>query len=347
MNIGVGIDRTVGLSFDEEAQISVEAASLGYTSIWTPEGTGYDAFQVCLNRWQATRQAGFATTETGISVSPVALRTPLSLAMSAGTLSYMSDGKFILGIGSGDIYRTSGRRAFGFNDISVFDVMTVYLRIVRSLLAGEEVTCDYPTTKLHKISLDITPIPFTPVYLAALGPKMLGLAGELADGVALNWCTSDQVKWSREVINKRAKMLGRDLSNIKIVEYVRVCVDDDVDLARRALAKAMLGYAMGPAGGNKKLGYRAHFDRMGFSDALTKLDHMRDNGKSMDEMADAFPTELLSKVGYYGNGEGVVTVLQRLMQGLDTLIVRVVPARLGFKSALTTMEACSPVIGSS
>ena len=85
MQTGVGLDGTLGLSFDDEASVSMEAARLGYTSIWTPEGTGYDSFHVCAHRWTATRQVVPEGLTTGISVSPVALRTPMSLAMSAGT----------------------------------------------------------------------------------------------------------------------------------------------------------------------------------------------------------------------------------------------------------------------
>ena len=54
MEIGVGLDGTLGLTFEQEAELSREAARLGYESVWTPEGPGYDAFQICLNRWAAS-----------------------------------------------------------------------------------------------------------------------------------------------------------------------------------------------------------------------------------------------------------------------------------------------------
>ena len=56
MDIGVGLDASLGLSFDEQAELSREAARLGYTSVWTPEGPGLDAFQVCAHRWAASRE---------------------------------------------------------------------------------------------------------------------------------------------------------------------------------------------------------------------------------------------------------------------------------------------------
>ena len=345
MDIGVGLDGSLKLSFGEEADLSKQAAGLGYTSIWTPEGAGYDSFQVCAHRWAASRAVVTEGLVTGISVSPVALRTPVSLAMSAGTLSSMSGGRFILGIGSGGIYHPSGRRPYGLANVSSLEVMRDYLTTVRALVAGETVTYEGQSVKLNQVRLGITPAPRTPVFLGALGPKMLGLSGELADGAALNWCTPEQVAWSRERIAEGARAAGRDPTDVKVAEYIRVCVDEDVDAARLALAKATMGYALGPQGATprrREFGYRGHFDRMGFADVLSELDVMRDRGSSSDEMADAFPTELLDRVGYHGPSDGAAEAFRRLSEGLDTAIVRVVAARPGTEAVLATMTACRP-----
>ena len=232
MDIGVGLDGTLDLSFDEEAQVSKEAARLGYTSVWTPEGAGYDSFQVCAHRWAASREVVQGGLVTGISVSPVALRTPISLAMSGGTVSALTGGRFILGIGSGGIYHPSGRHSFGLPRVSTLEVMRDYLITLRALVAGDEVTYESQSVKLRQAKLAISPPPRTPVYLGALGPKMLRLAGELADGAALNWCSAEQVAWSRERIAEGAESAGRDPAEVKVAEYIRVCVDDDVALAR-------------------------------------------------------------------------------------------------------------------
>lgn len=345
MEIGIGLDVSLGLSFDEQAQLSREAARLGYTSVWTPEGSGYDSFQVCAHRWAASRDVIPQGLTTGISVSPVAMRTPISLAMSGGTLSALTGGRFILGLGSGGIYRPSGRRPFGLPDVSALDVMRDYTTTVKGLLAGESVTYSSASVKLVQVRLGISPPPRTPVFLGALGPRMLRLAGELADGAALNWCTPQQVAWSRERMAEGARSAGRDPAEIRMAEYIRVCVSDDVDAARRALARATLGYAMGPPGATERgraLGYRAHFERMGFAGALADLDSMRDGGASPDEMADACPTDLLHQVGYFGTAEGAAESFRRLAEGLDIAIVRVVAAQPGAEDVLATMRACMP-----
>tara|TARA_Y100000590_G_scaffold227562_1_gene256862 strand:- start:34 stop:1077 length:1044 start_codon:yes stop_codon:yes gene_type:complete len=346
MDVGVGLDGTLGLSFFEEAFLSVEAAKMGYSSIWTPEGPGLDSFLVCSQRWAASASVVSGGVTTGISVSPVGLRTPFSLAMSAGTVSKLTDGRFILGIGSGGIHRHSWRNSWGFNGISALQTMRDYLITIRGLLAGEKMDYRGTTFALDGARLGIKPPQCTPVYLAALGPKMLRVGGELADGVALNWCTSEQVSWSRDRISEGAESSGRDPSEIKIAEYIRVCVDDNVDDARMALAKATIEYVLGKDEGNEKerfMGYRGHFDRMGFEDVLSELDNMRNQGVSSDDMADAFPADLLSRVGYFGPASGAASAFKRLSRGLDVPIVRVVASRPGLDAVMETMRSCRPL----
>jgi len=345
MEIGVGLDASLGLSFGEQAELSQEAARLGYTSIWTPEAPGHDAFQVCVQRWAASRQVVPQGIATGIAVSPVMYRTPMALAMSGGTVSSLTDGKFFMGIGSGGAHRPDARRSLGLPRLSAMSMMRDYLSRLRPLLAGERVDHEGPVVTLRGGRLAIDPPPRTPVYLGALGPKMLQLAGELADGAALNWCTPEQIAWSRERIAEGAATAGRDPATVKVVEYIRVCVDEDEDAARRALARATMGYALGasvPTERERAFSYRAHFERMGFADELAELDDMRRRGAGRAEVADAFPVELLRSVGYFGTAKDAAEAFGRLAQGLDVAIVRVVGARPGVDTVLATMHTCRP-----
>jgi alkanesulfonate monooxygenase SsuD/methylene tetrahydromethanopterin reductase-like flavin-dependent oxidoreductase (luciferase family) len=345
MKIGVGLDASLGLSLDQQAELSGEAARLGYTSIWTPEGTGQDSFQLCTQRWAATRDAADGGLVTGIAVCPVMYRTPVAFAMSAGTVSELTGGRFVLGIGSGGVYRPAGRRPLGLPRLSALSMMRDYLVTTRALLAGEEVDYEGPVVTLNGAKLGIDPPPRTPVYLGALGPEMLRLSGELADGAALNWCTPEQIAWSRERIAEGAARTGRDPGEVNVTEYIRICVDDDENVARRAFARSVAGYALGdrvPTELERTMGYRAHFERMGFADALAELDRMRGRGASSDEVADAFPPELLLKVGYFGRAAGAAAAFHGLAQGLDTALVRVVAARPGIESVQAVMDACRP-----
>jgi len=336
--IGLGLDFSLGLSFEDQRTLAQEAAELGYQSLWTPEGNGLDSFQLCAMRHDASGLA------TGIGVCPIAYRSPVAFAMSAATVSARSDGKFTLGIGSGGIYRADTRRQLGIPRRSTLGVMREYTTAVKGLLAGESVRIDGESVQYDGVQLGFRPPP-TPVLVGALGPQMIQLGGEVGDGVVLNWCDPERVRWSRERLNEGAAKAGKRPQDVQLVEYIRICVDDNVETARMSYAKSMLGYALGqsvPSERLRKFAYRAHFERMGFTDELGALDDMRRSGASPDEVSAAASEELLTRVGYYGGASGASAAFAGLADGLDTAIVRVVAATPGLESVRAVMRACAP-----
>jgi alkanesulfonate monooxygenase SsuD/methylene tetrahydromethanopterin reductase-like flavin-dependent oxidoreductase (luciferase family) len=164
-----------------------------------------------------------------------------------------------------------------------------------------------------------------PLYLAALGPLMLRVAGELTDGVALNWCTAEQVAWSRSKLADAASAAGRPMP--RIIEYIRTAVDPDVELARGTVGAAALRYASGPSA------YRRHFERMGFAAELRHL----------EASAGATGPNALSVVGAGGVPGQTRGQFERLAEGLDLPIVRILVVRPGdFESARRALEECRP-----
>ena len=165
-----------------------------------------------------------------------------------------------------------------------------------------------------------------PLYVAALGPLMLGVAGELADGVALNWCTAEWIEWSRQTLVTAALTAGRPVP--RVVEYVRTAVDPDAELARGRVAAAALRYALGmPA-------YRSHFERMGFAQELRRI-----------EASDGPPNPaFVSAIGAAGVPGQTRQQFVRLATGLDLPIVRILVARPGdLESARRVLEECRPI----
>lgn len=230
---------------------------------------------------------------TGVSVVPIARNLAPVLALAARTAHELTGGTFILGIGSGSITERP-------------------IAAVRSYI-----------DEVRKTAKDV------PVYVGALGPQMLALAGRHADGAALNWCTPTQIAWSRVRVGLRAKL----------IEYVRMCVDDDVAAARLTLAKQILAYALQPRASGAR-GYRAHFERMGFAAHLDHLEAKRAAGASEDDVARAVPDELLTALGYAGPAAGAAAAFKELSRGLDVAIVRVLVARSGNLDAVrATMRA--------
>ena len=345
MEIGLGVDAGAGLTFAEHRDVARTAARRGYQSCWTPSGVGQDAFQVCAQWWGASCDVVSGGLATGISVVPVPIWTAPALATAAATLGELTAGRFTLGVGSGSIHNPAYRHSLSLPDVAPLPLMRDYLHTVRALLAGERVDYAGPVVRLHGVALGRRAPP-VPVVLGALGPRMLRLAGEAADGAALNWCTPEQIAWSRDQVAAGAARAGRDPADVRIVEYIRICVAEDAATARRAYTRAVLNYTLAPQGAGtfrvKQHGYRAHFARMGFDAALSDLEARRDRGASQDELIDHFPDELLRMVGYYDPAAGAAAAFARLARGLDTAIVRVVPARPGVESVLAVLEACRP-----
>ena len=337
MEYGIGIDASLGLSFQESRELAQTAADAGFTSAWTPSGpVTRDGFQIC-GQWSAAVEG----LTTGIAVIPAPVWTPSSLASQAGTLSELSGGRFILGLGTGGSYSEEFRRSFGLPATPTVAMMRDYLITVRGLLNGETVTHEGKAIQLGGLRLTGRPIA-VPIYISALGPQMLRLAGQLADGVCLNWTTPEQREWCRERIAEGADRASRDPAAVTVMEYIRVCLDDDESRARRAFAKAFMGYALSRAGASPAHGYRGHFTRMGFDETLLKIEAFRDAGASDDEVADAFPDEFLRQMGYYGKPSGAGAALAELSGGLDTAVVRIVTCESGMEPARRTVENCRP-----
>jgi len=233
---------------------------------------------------------------SGVSVVPIVRNPPAVLALAGRSAWEHSDAHFILGIGSGSVTEKP-------------------IKAVREYVAEVRKTA-----------------PRVPIVIGALGPQMLRVASEVAQGAALNWCTPEQIRWSREIVGPK----------IRLAMYIRVSVDDDVAAARFALAQQILSYALlvRPSGAR---GYRAHFERMGFARELEELEARKAKGASDDELARTMPERMVSAFGYYGDGTGARAKFAKLAEGLDVAIVRVLNPRTGDLGPVRrAMEAFAP-----
>ena len=347
MMIGVGLDARLGLPFDQLRAAAREAERLRFESLWTPAGGVPDSFHVCA-AWSHD-----TSLRTGISVVPAArMWTPLSLAAQAATVAQLSSGRFVLGLGTGG-YGPAFWASVGLPDRPI-SIMRAYVTEVRALLAGQRVTAGQITDRAglahgapgwpQSASLGLDGLPQAPVYLAALGPQMLRLAGQTADGALLNWATPERIAVSRLAIDAGAARAGRDPGAVPMTMYIRVCIDDDVAAARQAFGTQVLGYAMGRPGLPPSAGYRGLFTQMGSGPELTELEQRRDRGAGMPELAAAASEEMLQAVGYYGSAGPAPAALARLSDGLDEAIVRIITARPGLEPVVDAITALTPAL---
>ncbi|WP_052667497.1 LLM class flavin-dependent oxidoreductase [Nitriliruptor alkaliphilus] len=313
MDVGIGISEDLPVAVQQQLAVDVEGA--GFRSLWTNEASGRDALLLC-QAWAAAT----ATLEVGVGVVPLWTRSPAQLAMACATLQEATGGRFILGLGvshpatmgpwhGADVRapRTAAREA---------------LTILRQLEAGEPSDVDGQVMRSSRFRLRISPQPPpTTRLLAAMGPRMLELAGTDADGVLLNWSSAEEVARAGQRVRSAAADAGRDPAGVEVATYVRVAVADDHDTALTALAGEIATYAALPA-------YAAHFERQGFGDAVERVKAAHKAGADAAGKAEALGERALSQLGWAGTPQDdpADALAAYRDAGLDHLVARVVVA---------------------
>ena len=174
------------------------------------------------------------------------------------------------------------------------------ITLVRKLLDGEHVSQAGKVFNVGNASLgDAAPAQRVPIYVAALGPQMLELTGELADGALLNWTASRYLERAIHHLHEGARKAGRDPSEVDIAGYVRVAVsgdgEGDVDEARASLQGQIARYASNPF-------YHNFFRGMGFGEDMAAAAEAMQRG-NMDEAAGAISQEMQDQVAVVGTAE--------------------------------------------
>lgn len=185
------------------------ADELGYESFWIPEAWGYEIFTLLTELALSTRRI-----QLGTGIVNVFSRSPGLLAMSAASLDEISEGRFVLGLG------TSGKRVIeGFHGREFQRPLTRtrdVIRVVRTLLAGGKLhEAGAEIDAYRPFELAMKPLrPRIPIYVAALKQKAIESIGELADGWIPTFWPYDRLGVGRAWIEAGARKAGRDPSEI-------------------------------------------------------------------------------------------------------------------------------------
>jgi len=196
---------------------------------WTGEASGYDAITLMAIIASHTERL-----HVGSAVVPVQTRTPVLLGQSAATLNHMAPDRVVLGIGLSSRVIVGDWHGLAF--APALQQIREAVQIIRMVAAGERVTFEGKFYRVKNFRLAAPP-PSKPVrvVLAALGPEMLKLAGEIADGVVLNWIPPETVPASIGHLEAGARKVGRTLGDFEIASFIRTCVTDDVLAAREVV----------------------------------------------------------------------------------------------------------------
>jgi F420-dependent oxidoreductase-like protein len=225
-----------GRSFDESIDRVRQAESLGYESVWSSHIAGRDPLHV-FGRWAAaTDRIGFAT-----GVTPIFLRHPALMAQEAATLDELSGGRFTLGIGTSHKITVEGW--YGYTLDHPVDKMREYTTILRQLFTTGASNVDGKHWSSHFAFMGLKPRTDLKIYWAAMGPKMLRAAAELADGVVLWMCSPTHIRTTiRPILEKALADHGRGFDEFDIVAAIPVGVTDDVDAGRNLFRGTAMMY---------------------------------------------------------------------------------------------------------
>jgi probable F420-dependent oxidoreductase len=151
-------------------------------------------------------------------------REPTVLASMYATLHDLSDGRMVMGVGRGD----SARRYIGQQPVKVAEFER-RLRMIKDFMNGREVTWNDRELQLKWVRQEL---PEIPMWVAGYGPKALGVAGRVGDGVIIQLADPEIIQWIMETARKAAEEEGRDPSQLKCIVGAPSHVTDDLADAR-------------------------------------------------------------------------------------------------------------------
>jgi len=252
----------------------------------------------------------------GTGVVPVPSRRLPLLAMAAATAQERTGGRLVLGLGS------------GLPGPGSLDRVRAAVEFLRDSLAGHEAK-DPDTGEAFGLTLEPGGAP--PIWVAALGDRMVELAGEIADGVLLNWCTPERVRRASATVAESAARAGRDPAAVTIAVYVRGCLGAEEATALEALGAAAGQYAAMPH-------YRRQLDALGLGEPAAAAAAAIGRGRPQE-----VPQELVRALCLVGDVEGAKRRLDDYRSAGATLpVVYPVPVLDAPSSIMSTMLAVAP-----
>jgi len=301
-------------SLEDSVNRAREAERLGYESVWVTQLPDARDAALVLAAYAAATQ----WVRLGTGVLPIYTRHPTAMAQMAATLDEMSAGRFILGLGVS--HRVTVESMWGMKLEHPAEAMREYVKILRAILRDGAASEDGKIFSAHT-SYSAPRRAELPIMLAALGPQMLELAGEVSDGVVLWMCSPDYIRDSVVPhVTAGRKKAGKKMDGFEIVAAVPLCVTSDRGAGLGVFRKTVERYASLPF-------YRNMMEASGFKQEL-----------AVDTISD----EMLDQLGGVGDEERVRDAVARYRDAGTTLpCVGPFGGHAGAAGYATTLEAAA------
>lgn len=293
---GVGAFITPGRSLERALGRVGLADRLGFDAAYVTHIAGRDSLTTLMAYADASERI-----RLGTGVVPIFSRTPVTMAQTAATIDEASGGRMVLGLGIS--HRITVESWHGAKITKPVTQMREYVGAVRAILRGEPPpqSGHFPTQFRF---MGYEPRAELPIYVAALSPNMLRLAGEIADGVMLWLCNPDYI---RDVVipavREGRERGGRGLDGFDVVAAVPVALTDDPGAARATLRQDLVPYASLPF-------YRAMLERSGFADELAAFDEGMEAG-DVERAKAGLSDRMLAALAGIGPADDVRAAVER------------------------------------
>ena len=295
---GIGTFISAGRSLEQAIERVRLAESLGYDSTYVTHIAGRDSLTVLAAYAAATERI-----RLGTGVLPIYSRTPAATAQTAATIDELSGGRMVLGVGVS--HRLTVEAWYGQSIDRPVAEMREYVGAMRAMFRGEEPPeGEKWPTKFRFMGYDVRPE--LPIYVAALSPNMLRLAGEIGDGVLLWLCDPPYV---RDVVipevTKGRERTGKGLDGFDIVPAVPAAVTGDRDATLERLRGDLVTYLSLPF-------YRSMLERSGFGGEIAGFDDGIAAG-DVERAKAAMSEAMLDSLGGFGNAADVRSAVERYL----------------------------------
>lgn len=301
--------------------LAQEAERLGYSVVWAAEAYGSDSPSMLA--WMAGQTERI---DVGAAVMQIPARTPAATAMTAATIDTLSGGRFRLGLGVSGPQVSEGWHGVRFakplaRTREYVEIVTMAVARKQVEYAGAHYTLPLPDGPGKALRLSFhPPREHIPIYLAAVGPRNLELAGEIADGWLGVFLAPEYAAEQLTAVAAGRARVGKELAGFDVVPTVPLVVGDDV----AACAELVRWYAalyVGGMGSRKQNFYNQLATRMGYGDAAREVQDLYLAKRHRDAAA-AVPLEFIDRTSLLGPVDRIAArIAEYAAAGVTTLSV--------------------------
>jgi F420-dependent oxidoreductase-like protein len=321
MKLGLNLGYWGLASDSDNVALVQEAERLGYDIVWAAEAYGNDAATVLT--WLAAKTT---TIDVGSAIFQIPARSPAMTAMTAATIDTLSGGRFRLGLGVSGPQVSEGWHGTRFD--KPIGRTSEYIDIIRMAFArervsyqGEHFTLPLPDGPGKPLKMIIHPVrEYMPIYLAAIGPKNLELAGQKCDGWLAIFYDPAFAADQHASIEIGMKAAGRVGVPFDVVPTVPVVLGDDLEAAAGPV-RAYAALYIGGMGSREQNFYNRLAARMGYEAEAEEIQNLYLDRK-YDEAAAAVPADFIDRTSLLGSVERMADKMQGYAEaGVTTLNV--------------------------